>query len=187
MFKKYFTAAAIFIILNACSLQAQPENRIYSGTEIDILPFATGGYYISAWAGADNVRFRAVITKIYPPDFVMPAGMSDLKTDALALIADYFPFGKDNEAFSGLWTGAGIEYWMNEIKEAKTQISGDYNNLILTAGAGYIIPVYGGLYINPWAAIHYSVTGTEEKLIGKTMLDQKKLMAEFSLKIGWQF
>jgi len=187
---KHIFLLSLIIFFSAGSfnnLNGQERHPLSAGTEIDVLPFATGGYYLSAWGGVGNLRLRVVITKVYPPGFVMPDGMTNLKTDAFAVIADYFPWRGEQKQYSGLWLGAGIEYWMNNIEEKGTGITGEYNNLILTAGTGYIIPVYSGLYINPWAAIHFPVTGMADKMIGSTLIKQKKLMAEVSLKIGWQF
>ncbi len=107
---KYFNGVIIFIIIIIKSLTAQPVGKISAGTETDILPFATGGYYFLVWAGSEYIRLRAVITGIYPPEFVLPDGMTNLKTDAAAVIADYFPFRDSENQFSGMWLRIWAEY-----------------------------------------------------------------------------
>lgn len=146
---KHIFLLSLIIFFSAGSfnnLNGQKRDPLSTGTEIDIIPFATGGYYLSAWGGAGNVRLRAVITKVYPPGFVMPEGVTNLKTDAFAVIADYFQWRGEQKQYSGLWLGAGIEYRMNNIEEKGTGVTDKYNNLTLTAGTGYNSCLFRALY-----------------------------------------
>ena len=68
------------------------------GFELDAFPFATGGYYASAWYGSSPFRYRAVVTETYPPDVAVGAGFNHLRLDVVALIADWFFGTKADES-----------------------------------------------------------------------------------------
>lgn len=45
------------------------ESKFIFGTELDALPFITGGYYFSVISGLDPIRVRAVVSQVNLPDF----------------------------------------------------------------------------------------------------------------------
>jgi len=66
----------IIVVLFASTLWAQQINsdslitKKTIGTELDLLPYVSGGYYLSMWYGVDQFRFRAILTKTTVPEFV---------------------------------------------------------------------------------------------------------------------
>lgn len=164
----------------------QNEDRVHFGLEVDALPFIFGGYYGSVWTSVDNFRFRAIVTQINQPDFVTQDGFEDLETNAYTFLVDYFPF-VDNGDLSGLWIGAGAEYWDNSVVNSEDKVSGDFENYIFTLGAGYVIKIYKNLYINPWGAFHLRVAGDKEMQIGTKKYDCPLILPEVSVKLGWYF
>ncbi len=162
------------------------SSHVKIGLEIDALPYITGGYYFSAWSGFDNFRVRGVFTHFNSPSFIIPDGFEDQKTDAYTLLVDYFPASKNSE-FEKWWLGTGLEYWKNSVLNSADKNTGDYDNLILTIGGGYIWKLWGNFYINPWAAGHLALTGTEKIQIGNDNFKPKSFLYEASLKLGWHF
>lgn len=158
---------------------------LHYGTEIDLLPYITGGYYSSAWIGQQGWRLRGVISHVFVPDFATEDGFTDKSLMAYALICDYFPL--NNGEYRGLWLGAGVEYWDNHIRHEASREWGSYSNLVATAGAGYVIPVYRHLHINPWYAAHCITDEDISKPIGDAHLKVKRFAQEASLKIGITF
>ncbi len=179
----------IILLLITSVIYSQTNNsdsRIRVGLEIDALPYLTGGYYFSAWGGYNNFRLRGVFTNFNSPSFIIPDGFEKQKTDAYTLLIDYFPASNKNE-FEKWWIGAGFEYWENSVINSSDNITGNYDNLILTIGGGYVWKIWDNLYLNPWAAGHFALSGTEEKRIGNDNFEPKVFLYEASLKLGWYF
>lgn len=162
------------------------NNSPVYGIEADALPYITGGFYGSGWIGINSVRIRGIVSLVNSPDFVIKEGFEKLGTTSYTVIVDYFPFSEPGN-FTGLWIGAGYEFWKNEITNKTDKTLGKYNNSVLTFGGGYVIPIYKNLYINPWIAGHLSVTGTEEKIIGNNLYKAPVILPELSVKIGLTF
>jgi hypothetical protein len=57
-------------------------------------------------------------------------------------------------------------------------------NPVVTAGGGWVFPVWRGLYLNPWAAGHL-VTGDRTVDLRGARYRLRPVEAEVSLKIGW--
>ncbi len=104
------------------------------GTELDMLPYISGGYYVSAWYGIEQFRFRAILTKTTVPEFVLAEGYKDNKLNVYAFITDYF-FKKN---FEGFWIGTGLEYWDSKITYEAENQTASYNNTVFTLGGGYV-------------------------------------------------
>ena len=97
------------------------------GTELDLLPYVSGGYYLSAWYGVDHFRFRAILTKTTVPEFVLADGYTNNKLNVYAFITDYF-FKKN---FEGFWVGTGLEYWDSQITYEAENQTASYNTPFL--------------------------------------------------------
>ncbi|MCK9281914.1 MAG: hypothetical protein M0P71_14910 [Melioribacteraceae bacterium] len=179
----------ITIILFTSTLWAQQINsdslitKQTFGTELDLLPYISGGYYASAWYGIDQFRFRTILTKTTVPQFAVAEGYKDNKLNVYALITDYF-FKKN---FEGFWIGTGLEYWDSQITyEAENQTS-SYNNTVFTLGGGYVWKFYKNIYLNPWVAFHYIIAGDNEVKVGSRTFKPNEFTPEASIKIGWYF
>jgi len=156
------------------------------GFEADALPFATGGYYASAWYGDSPWRYRAVIARTYPPDFIVGSGFSHLRLDATALIVDRF-IGAQAHALAGPWIGAGVERWDGRIQEQGTGASATFWESVATAGGGYVWKFSGNWYLNPWAALHVLLDGDRSVPVGTRVYRPPLVTPEASLKLGWHF
>jgi hypothetical protein len=153
------------------------------GTELDLLPYISSGYYVSAWYGKDQFRFRTIITKTTVPQFVVADGYTDNKLNVYALITDYF-FKKN---FEGLWIGTGLEYWDSQIKNEAEDHTASYNNAVFTLGGGFVWKFYNNFYLNPWVAFHYIIAGDKEVQVGSSSFKPTLFTPEASIKIGWHF
>ena len=154
-----------------------------SGIELDALPWLTGGYYLSGWYGKDHFKYRAVAARINVPDSFVDEGFKDQQITAYAFIVDYFP----KRDMTGIWYGAGLEYWQSEVTNKDDNVSAEYENTILTAGLGYVWRLSESLYLNPWAALHIVVAGDEDITAGNNTYHQDAVTASGSIKLGWEF
>ena len=153
------------------------------GFELDALPYITGGYYGSAWVGYKHMRYRAIVTKINTPEFVLQDGFTNNKIQAYTVIADYF-FKPNFEKF---WVGAGIEYWDGNIQSDAKLSTEKYKNWIFTVGGGYVWKFYKNFYVNPWAAAHIRIAGDTKVTVDGKEFKPALFTPEFSVKIGWCF
>lgn len=175
------------LLIIACStVRAQSEkmsSETAIGFEVDALPYITGGYYGSVWVGKNHMRYRAILTKIKVPEFVLKDDFTNNEIQAYTLIADYF--FKPN--FEKWWVGAGLEYWQGKIQsEAKIETA-KYNNTIFTVGGGYVWKFYRNFYLNPWVALHVKISGDSKVLVDNKIFEPSFITSEASLKIGWYF
>ncbi len=159
-------------------------NALRAGMELDALPYLTGGYSFAGWLGKGTVRLRAVYARFHSPSFITPEGFDELATDAGVLLLDYFPAAENGE-FDRWWLGGGLEYWRNSVRHVQSHTEASYDNVIVTIGGGHVWKVWRGLYVNPWAAVHFAVTGRDEQRIGGAAYTPKSFFYEASFKIGW--
>lgn len=173
----------IFVTSSLWGQNNKKSAAISIGTEIDALPYLTGGYYGSAWISKNHLRYRAVVTQITTPDFALQDGFTHNKMKVYALIADYFFKPRVDQ----WWIGAGVEYWDAEIQtDAKLEVA-PYQNYVFTLGVGYVWKFYRNFYLNPWAAVHMRVGGDERVAVDDAIFKPTFLTLEGSLKIGWYF
>lgn len=182
---KLLTVIVALGIISPTFLSAQ-ESRKGFGVELDALPYITGGYYGSVWYGQNQWRVRGIISKINLPDFITEDGFEDATTTAYTVIIDRFIGARANRQ-EGLWVGAGFEFWRNSINREGYSQSEDYDSYIATVGAGYVIPISGRLYINPWLAGHYRFAGDDEVPVSGATYKPKTFLPELSVKLGWRF
>ena len=152
------------------------------GTELDLLPYLFGGYYVSAVAGYGHWRARLVSTELTTPDFVTPSGFEDNNLDVTAYIIDYY----FKPGFKGWWISPGYETWKGDIKETSSGVRKNYQTDILTLGGGYTYHFNDYLYINPWAAVHIPIGGDKEVRFAQDTY-KIKTTPEASIKIGIHF
>lgn len=182
---------AIFVLIGFMLISGfsygQTDNQSTKNTkigfELDALPYITGGYYGSVWAGQKHFRYRAVITKIETPDFILDDGFTNNDVKVFAAIVDYF----FKPGFEGWWLGSGLEYWDATIQTDAQINTAEYNNTVFTIGAGYIWKFYKNFYLNPWLAGHLRIGGDKEVLVDGSTFQPKLLIPEISLKLGWHF
>jgi len=156
------------------------------GTELDVLPYTTGGYYGSIIVGRNVWRFRGVAAAMTVPAFAIPDGFDDKQTEAYAPLVDRF-FGRGKERLAGLWVGGGVELWRNRISLDGSPEDTHYDNVVLTAGGGYTWYLTRHIYLNPWAAAHLVVAGDRQIDVSGTPYNQPRLTPEASIKLGFIF
>lgn len=180
------THLLIYLLFAAPAVVAQTDTHkptLTLGVEVDALPYLTGGYYGSIWAGHNHVRYRAIITQVTTPSFMLEDGFANNKIQCYTAVADYF-FGRN---FQKWWVGSGVEYWRGSIQSEQKLSTARYSNVILTAGGGYVWKFFRNFYINPWVAIHTRVAGDSHVLVDGLRFHPARLTPEFSVKIGWKF
>lgn len=156
------------------------------GTELDALPYATGGYYGSAFAARDAWRLRGVVARATAPGFTVSDGFEDKRTDAYAFLVDRF-IGPRSRRQEGFWVGGGVELWRNRIRREGVSDYAKYNNTMLTAGAGYVWRISRHFYINPWAGAHFVVAGDRNVNVSGATYTQPRITPEVSVKFGFTF
>ncbi|MDP9051484.1 MAG: hypothetical protein M3O31_12325 [Acidobacteriota bacterium] len=165
---------------------AETPHAWHFGTELDVLPYATRGYYGSFVVMHQGWRYRGVAARSTLPSFMVSDGFNNKRTDAYALLADRF-FGPHREQSRGMWVGGGAEYWRNRIRRDGFDEYAHYDNVVLTIGNGYVWQLSRHFYLNPWSAAHFIVAGDRSiKVSGKTY-KQSVFTPEASVKVGFTF
>ena len=88
--KRCFFMLSILIANMATSQSKMVVNNTSAGLELDALPYITGGYYGSVWMSRNHMRYRAIVTKVTTPEFVLQDGFTNNRIMAYTFIADYF-------------------------------------------------------------------------------------------------
>jgi hypothetical protein len=164
------------------SANAKADTPSY-GVELDALPYLTGGYYLSGWVGVNNCRFRVVSASTTVPDFAVKSGFKENDIDANALIIDYFP----HEKYAGIWYGIGVERWKQSIQDEAGTGEGKFQNTVATFGVGYVWYFSKNFYLNPWAAAHLLMSGTDDVQVGSSIYSPQRTYPEASIKLGYSF
>lgn len=184
---QHLTVIFLFLLMVPLFSQVDTDGMKKSnqtiGTELDLLPYLSSGYYLSGWYGIDRIRIRGVFTKTNIPAFMLKDGFRDNQLTVYAAIVDYF----FKENFEGVWLGVGFEVWNSEIENEKETGKAAYKNDILTLGGGYVWKFFDNFYINPWVAVHYVVSGETEIRLGNSVHKPGVLTPEVSVKLGWHF
>jgi len=156
------------------------------GTELDVLPYATKGYYASLFAARDAWRVRGVAARSNVPAFMVSDGFEDKRTDAYAFLVDRFA-GPRATRQEGFWIGGGIELWRNRISREGVSGYTNYSNTVLTAGGGYVWNISRHFYLNPWAGAHLVVGGDRSIDVSGATYQQPRFTPEASVKFGFRF
>jgi len=157
------------------------------GATVDLLPIALSasvgqlGASGQVWVGVDHVRLRLVGARIAFPDWLAGKdGFQDQRTLVGALLVDYVA----GAHFDGWWLGTGFEFWHSSIGHAdEGDMRVSWNTPVWTLGGGYIVPVRGNFYVEPWAAGHVALTDPAPAIDARTY-HPERLNAEVSLKLG---
>jgi hypothetical protein len=156
------------------------------GSEIDLLPYATKGYYGSVFAGRNGWRLRGVAARSTVPSFLVTDGFREKRTDAYAFLMDHF-FGSKGREWQGFWIGGGGEYWRTRIRTEESPEFARYNNFVLTIGGGYAWKLSRHFYVNPWAGGHFVTAGERKIQVSGKTYEQPVFTPEFSVKFGFTF
>jgi len=142
-------------LLLAASPTFADDARWRFGTEIDLLPYLSDGYSVSAIVGKGRFRGRLVRSEVTTPDFVTDDDFRDNDLEVVALVVDVFR----DESQTGWWLGAGLEMWDGRVTEKASGLSRTYETTVLTAGAGYVWRFRERFTVNPWIGVHTPLGG----------------------------
>lgn len=156
------------------------------GLEVDLLPTVSSaaageaGGALQAWVGASGHRLRLVGAHLHYPNAFVSRPFADRSATVVAVLYDRF-FRDD---YTGPWVAVGAEYWWSRIGLASAEGRGSWGTPVATVGAGWVLPIWRGLYLNPWAAGHAPLD-TGRVTVGAQQYRPRALEAEVSLKVGW--
>lgn len=171
------------MVLMSGALPALAEEQPWRfGAELDVLPFVSGGYSISAIAGRGHWRGRLVRAELTTPDFATDDSFRDNELEVTAFIVDRFL----REEQTGWWFGGGVERWDGEVTEKASGVTKEYRSVILTAGCGYVWRLGTHFSINPWAGVHTPVGGDRSVRFPSRSFEIETT-PEASLKVGVSF
>ncbi|HEU4788947.1 MAG TPA: hypothetical protein VFS71_04620 [Flavobacterium sp.] len=182
---------AAFLIFIAFSMQLQAQstngtdtnNKWNFGLELDVLPYATGGYFGAVWAGKGKWRTRALLADVNKPDFTTKEGFTNHHVKAYAVVLDHFL--KDN--WKGWWIGGGPVYWKSDIQSDTSNATKNFDNFLLNGSLGYNFTIYKNIYISPWAGLSLKVSGNDEFTLDNKEYNLPLLNPEASVKFGFHF
>jgi len=164
------------------------RGRVALGVEVDLLPTVASavdgevGGALQAWVGRGRDRLRLVGARLHYPDGLAAAPFADQRSTVAALLYDRF----FQDGFRGPWVALGLEYWWSSIGLETGGERGAWRTPVATAGAGWVFPIWRGLYLNPWGAVHRPLdTGAVQ--VGNATYRPRAFEAEVSLKVGWAF
>jgi hypothetical protein len=177
----------IFILLclamGICTEAQDRSKKLNAGVELDVLPFATGGWFAAAWTGKDQWRLRVLTASVNKPNFTAKKGFTNHHINAYALLADRF---LKNE-WKGWWLGGGVVLWNSSIQsDAKLQTS-KFTNYLLNGSGGCNITLHKNIYLSPWAGLSVRAGGNTNVAVDNKLYTLPFFNPEASLKIGVWF
>lgn len=158
-------------------------NKIYFGLEQDVLPYVLSGFIITGWAGIKKTRLRLSYAHANSPKFFRKKNIDFEQTRATGLNVEFF----FKPEFEGFWVGPGLGYWWNTVKNEETGQVRDFTSAVVSVGGGYNWFIWKGLYISPWLAAHFRLSGNKGFEMGGELYKPMLITPEISLKIGWCF
>lgn len=161
----------------------QTSNKLNFGLELDVLPYATGGYFGAGWIGKNKWRTRALLADVNKPEFTTKDGFTNHHVKAYVVLLDRFL--KDN--WKGWWIGAGPVYWKSNIQSDNSNVTKNFDNFLLNGSLGYNFTVYKNIYISPWAGLSLKVSGNDEFILDNKEYNLPLLNPEASVKFGIYF
>lgn len=158
----------------------QTTNKLNFGLELDVLPYATGGYFGAGWIGKNKWRARALLADVNKPDFTTKEGFTNHHIKANAVLLDCFL--KDN--WKGWWIGGGTVYWKSNIQSDGSNATKNFDNFLLNGSLGYNFTLYKNFYISPWAGLSLKVSGNDAFVLDNKEYNLPLLNPEASVKFG---
>lgn len=169
-------------VLNA-SAQQDSTKRFNVGAELDVLPYATGGYFAALWVGKNKMRVRVLTASVNKPDWSINNNFSNHHIKAYALVADKF-FKTD---WNGWWLSGGVVYWKSSIQTNARLQTSRFENYLLNGSIGYNWKFFQQFYLSPWAGISLRTAGDKNIPVDNKQFTLPFINPEASLKLGWHF
>jgi hypothetical protein len=151
------------------------------GAEANIIPYLSGGYSGTLWWGINHIRISGTFAKTNTWNIFVPSGFENNVVQSYALNGEYF----FSPAFKNLWAGGGAEYWQGAVDNADDHAHGEYTNYMLTVGAGYVIKIWKGIYVNAAGSVHLVVAGGKVVEVGNATFNANTIVPDVAIKIGY--
>lgn len=171
------------MITKANNSFAQSNSKVRAGIELDVLPYATGGYFGAVCAGNDRWRMRILTANVNKPDWSTKKGFNSHNIHAYAMVVDYFP----GSGWRKWWIGAGPVLWKSKIKADGSDNNSVFSNFLLNGSLGYNLGLGKHFYLSPWMGLSLNVAGDKDIMVGNKVYNLPLLNPEASLKIGAHF
>lgn len=182
---KYCISITFFFVLNLqlfAQASSSPKN-LSTGIELDVLPYATGGWFAAVWAGKKQWRIRALTASVNKPGFTIQKGFTNHQINAYAFLVDRFL----NPQWRGVWIGGGFVVWNSTIQsDARIQTS-TFTNYLLNGSAGYNIKIHKHIYLSPWAGLSLRMGGDTNVPVDNKLFTLPFVNPEASFKAGIWF
>ena len=163
--------------------QDSTRKRINIGAEVDVLPYATGGWFIGGWLGEGKWRLRTLATVVNKPDFTTTAGFTNHRITSIVLLADRFL----KPGWKGWWAGGGFVYWASSIQTDLKQETANFQNYLVNGSLGYNIKLGRHIYLSPWAGLSVRIGGDKDVPVDQRTYTLPLLNPEASVKFGVWF
>ena len=179
---------AAILPISAQGINTETRDIKAAGYAVDLFPTILSsidkepGYSFQAWAGFDQIKIRIVAAHLYQPDRLIDDAFTNYEMNVTAFIIDYF-FRED---LTGFWIGTGAELWNCSIENKSSGTTAEWNDNILTAGAGYVWKITDSVYLDPFAAVHYRMNDGKVTT-GGDEFKRQRISASASIKIGYMF
>jgi hypothetical protein len=183
MIKKLsFLLLLLILCFNSNSQEISPK-KVQLGIELDVLPFATGGYFGAVWIGKDHWRLRTLTAFVKKPDWSTKKGFSNHQIEAYAFVVDRFL----EKNWKGWWAGTGLVYWHSNIQSSAKIQTASFDNLLLNGSLGYNVTLFRHCYLSPWASLNLRVAGNTNVPVDNKSYSLPLINPEASLKFGYSF
>lgn len=163
--------------------QRVTDKKIQAGLELDVLPYATGGYFAAAWLGKKKWRARLLTADVNKPDWSTSAGFTNHHISSYALVADRFL----QTGWKGWWISGGLVYWNSHIQTDQRSETAKFKNFLLNGSLGYNITLYKKLYLSPWAGLSFRAAGDTKVPVDNKLFTLPFINPEASVKLGYTF
>jgi hypothetical protein len=182
--KRFLYPFILFMQLLTFKSAAQLATSKWStGFELDALPYITGGWFGSVWAGKDHWRLRFLAASVKKPDFTTMNGFTNHHINAYALVADHFL----EKEWKGWWLGGGTVIWNSRIQTDAQLKTASFTNYLLNGSAGYNFKISKKIYLSPWAGMSVRMGGDKKAVVDNKPYTLPLLNPEASLKLGIWF
>jgi hypothetical protein len=181
--KKIYLALALFCLGINAEAQSNQSKKLEGGLELDILSYATGGYFGAGWMGKDLWRVRALTAFVKKPDWSTKSGFSNHQITAYALVVDRFL----KPDWKGWWIGAGLVYWYSSIQADAKINTASFNNVLANGSLGYNFSLNKHFYCAPWASLNLKLAGDKNISVDSKIYNLPLINPEASFKFGYRF
>ena len=191
---------AILLVFTVISMQLQAQSKKDKdsfrknqtskwnfGLELDVLPYATGGYFGAFWVGKNKWRTRALIADVNKPDITTKDGFTNHHIKAYAVLLDRFLKDNLKDNWKDWWIGGGPVYWKSNIQSDSSNATKNFDNFLLNGSLGYNFTIYKNIYISPWAGLSLKIAGNDEFILDNKEYNLPLLNPEASVKFGLYF